>query len=106
MKEDSVDVWDAFLNTLENRGVSSSWEVASDVQEELINYFKTKIDMGVIDGKTALPSDLIWNQYVWRFPEGMRQKLTEYAEHVLTTDPNNGAAIKFLAIVTSGTSYD
>lgn len=38
MKENSVDVWDAFLNTLENRGVSSSWEVASDVQEELINY--------------------------------------------------------------------
>ena len=37
MKENSVDVWDAFLNTLENRGVSSSWEVAPEVQEELIS---------------------------------------------------------------------
>ncbi|MYA71777.1 redoxin domain-containing protein [Candidatus Poribacteria bacterium] len=36
----------------------------------------------------------------------MRQKLTDYAEHVLKTDPNNGAAAKFLAIVTAGTSYD
>ena len=51
MKENSVDVWDAFLNTLENRGVSSEWNVSLDVQEELINYFKTKIDTGVVDGK-------------------------------------------------------
>ena len=50
MKEKRVDVWDAFLNTLENRGLSSEWEVASEVQEELINYFKTKIDTGVVDG--------------------------------------------------------
>ena len=106
MKENSVDVWDAFLNTLENRGVSSEWEVASDVQEELIDDFKTKIDMGVVDGKTAFPSDLIWNEYVWRFPDEMREKLTEYAERMLETDPDNGAAAKFLTIVTAGTSYD
>lgn len=106
MKENSVDVWDAFLNTLENRGVSSEWEVAPEIQKELINYFKTKIDMGVVDGKTAFPSDLIWNEYVWRFPDEMREKLTEYAEQVLETDPNNGAAAKFLTIVTAGTSYD
>ena len=106
MKENSVDVWDAFLNTLENRGVSSSWEVAPEVQEELINYFKTKINIGVVDGKTALPSDLIWNEYVWRFSDEMRQKLTEHAERVLETDHDNGAAAKFLAIVTAGTSYD
>ena len=106
MKENNVDIWDAFLNTLENRGVSSSWEVASKVQEELINYFKTQINIGVVDGKTTLPSDLIWNEYVWRFPDEMRQKLTEHAERVLATDPDNGAAAKFLAIVTAGTSYD
>ena len=106
MKENSVDVWDAFLNTLENRGVSSEWEVALEVQEELINYFKTKIDMGVVDGKTALPSDLIWNQYVWRFPDEMRQKLTEHAERMLETDPDNGTAAKFLAIATTESSYD
>ena len=106
MKENSVDVWDAFLNTLENRGVSSSWEVAPEVQEELINYFKTKINMGVVDGKTALPSALIWNEYVWRFPDEMRQKLTQHAEHVLVTDPDNGAAAKFLAIAMTESSYD
>jgi peroxiredoxin len=106
VKENSVDVWDAFLNTLENRGVSSEWEVTPEVQEELINYFKTKINMGVVDGKTALPSDLIWNEYVWRFPDEMRQKLTEHAEHVLETDPDNGAAVKFLVIVEARTAYD
>ncbi len=106
MKENSVDVWDAFLNTLENRGVSSEWEVPVDVQEKLINYFKTKIDMGVVDGKTALPADLIWNEYVWRFPDEMRQKLTEYAERMLETDPDNGAAAKFLAIAVTESSYD
>lgn len=92
--------------SLENRGVSSSWEVAQEVQEELINYFKTKIDVGVVNKKTDLPSDIIWNEYVWRFPDEMREKLTEYAEHVLETDPDNGDAAKFLAIVTSGISYD
>ena len=106
MKENSVDVWEAFLNTLENRGVSSEWEVASDIQEELIDYFKTKIDMGVVDGKTALPSDLIWNEYVWRFPDEMREKLTEYAERVLETYPDNGTAAKFLAIAMTESSYD
>ncbi len=106
MKENSVDVWDAFLNTLENRGLSSSWEVAPDVQETLVDYFKTKIDAGVVDGKTALPSDLIWNEYVWRFPDEMRQKLTVHAERTLKTDPDNGAAAKFLTIVTAGISYD
>ncbi|RKU17123.1 hypothetical protein C6503_11280 [Candidatus Poribacteria bacterium] len=106
MKANNVDVWDAFLNTLENRGLSSEWEVALDVQEELISYFKTKIDAGVVDGKTTLPSDLIWNEYIWRFPDEMREKLTEYAEEVLKTEPDNGAAAKFLAIVTAGTSYD
>ena len=60
MRENSVDAWDAFLNTLENRGVSSSWKVAQEVQEELINYFKTKIDVGVVNKKTDLPSDIIW----------------------------------------------
>lgn len=106
MKENSVDVWDAFLNTLENRGVSSSWEVAPEVQEKLVDYFKSKIDMGVVDGKTALPPDLIWNEYVWRFPDEMRQKLTQHAEGVLGTDPDNGAAVKYLVIVESRTAYD
>ena len=106
MKENSVDVWDAFLNTLENRVVSSSWEVASDVQETLVDDFKTKIDAGVVSEKTALPSDLIWNDYVWRFPDEMRQKLTDHAERALKIDSDNGAAAKFLTIVSAGISYD
>ena len=99
MKENSVDVWDAFLNTLENRGYASvDWEVASGVQEKLIEYFKAKIDEGVSDGKTSLPSDLM--EYIYRFSAEMRQELREYAENVLDKDPNNGAAAKFLAIET------
>lgn len=107
MKENSVDVWDAFLDTLENRGLSNvEWEITSDVQEKLVAYFKAKIDAGVIDGETRLPPDLIWNEYVWRLPEAMCQQLQEHAENALETDPDNGAAAKFLAIALAGWSYD
>lgn len=48
MKQNSVGVWDAFLNTLENRGLSSGdWEIEQDVQEKLIADFREKIDVGV-----------------------------------------------------------
>ena len=107
MKENSVDVWDAFLGTLENRGLSSvEWEISPDVQEKLVDYFKAKIDAGVIDGETLLPPDSIWNEYVWRLPEAMCQQLQEHAENALDTDPDNGAAAKFLAIALAGWSYD
>ena len=107
MKENSVDVWDAFLGTLENRGLSSvEWEISPDVQEKLVDHFKAKIDAGVIDGETRLPPDLIWNEYVWRLPEAMCQQLQEHAENALETDPDNGAAAKFLAIALAGWTYD
>ena len=107
MKGNSVDVWDAFLGTFENRGLSNAdWEIAVDVQEKLVAYFKAKIDAGVVDGKTLLPPDLIWDEYIWRLPEDMRQKLREHAEDVLKTDPYNGAAAKFLTIVLAGWNYD
>ncbi|MDE0316179.1 MAG: redoxin family protein [Candidatus Poribacteria bacterium] len=99
MKENSVDVWNDYLNTLENRGYASvDWEVASDVQEKLIEYFKAKIDEGVSDGKTSLPPDLI--EYIYRFPKEMRWALRVHAEGALESDPDNGAAAKFLAIET------
>ncbi|MDE0468758.1 MAG: redoxin domain-containing protein [Candidatus Poribacteria bacterium] len=102
-EEDTMNVWDAFLDTLENRGLASlDWEIEPDVQEELIAYFKAKIDAGVSDGKTLLPLDLM--EYVDRFPEEMRQELRVYATHVLETHPDNGAAAKFLVVGLAGLS--
>ncbi len=66
------------------------------IQEKLIIYFKAKIDVGVSNGLTSLPPLL--PRYVHRFPEEMLQELRSYAKSVLETDPNNGAAAKFLAI--------
>ena len=97
LKQDSVDVWEAFLSTLERRGLSDPhWELESAVQEELIDDFKTKIDAGISDGLTSLPDRL--PSYVHRFPEEMLRAIKSYAENVLEADPNNGAAAKFLAI--------
>jgi len=95
--EDPIDVWDAFLGTLNHLGLSDPhWEIEAKVQEKLIIYFKAKIDVGVSDGLTSLPPLL--PRYVHRFPEEMLQELRSYAKSVLETDPNNGAAAKFLAI--------
>ena len=97
LKQNSVDVWDAFLNTLERRGLSDPhWEIQPEVQEKLIDYFKAKIDAGVSDGLTSLPSRL--PSYIHRLPQEMLQKFKLHAENTMETDPNNGAAAKFLAI--------
>lgn len=105
LKQDSVDVWDAFLNTLESRGLASrDWEIAPELQKKLIAYFKAKIDAGVSDGKTVLPLDLM--EYVDRFPERMRQELREYAVRALEIHPDNGAAAKFLAVGLTGLPGD
>ncbi len=99
MKESNADVWNDCLNTLENRGLATvDWEVAPDVQKKLINYFKSKIDEGVSDGKTSLPPDLI--DYIYRFPKEMRWALRVHAEGALESQPDNGAAAKYLAIET------
>ena len=97
LKQDSVDVWTAFLSTLNHRGLTDPhWEIKSKTQEKLITYFKAKIDAGVSGGLTSLPSGL--PSYVHRFPKEMLKELRSHAESVLETDPNNGAAAKFLAI--------
>ena len=97
LKQDSVDVWAAFLSTLNHRGLTDPhWEIKSKTQEKLITYFKAKIDAGVSGGLTSLPSGL--PSYVHRFPKEMLKELRSHAESVLETDPNNGAAAKFLAI--------
>ena len=97
LKQDSVDVWEAFLSTLERRGLSDPhWELEPEIQAKLIDDFRAKIDAGVSDGSTSLPPRL--PSYVHRFPEEMLRAIKSYAENVLEADPNNGAAAKFLAI--------
>ena len=97
LKQDAVDVWEDFLNTLDRRGLSDPhWEIELEVQEKLIAYFKAKIDASVSEGLTSLPERL--PSYVHRFPEEMLRAIKSHAENVLKTAPNNGAAAKFLAI--------
>ncbi|MCG9130356.1 redoxin domain-containing protein [Candidatus Poribacteria bacterium] len=97
LKQDAVDVWEDFLNTLDRRGLSDPhWQIEPEVQEKLITYFKAKIDANVSEGLTSLPERL--PSYIHRFPEEMLQKLKSHAERALETAPNNGAAAKFLAI--------
>ena len=97
LKQDSVDVWEDFLNTLDRRGLSDPhWEIEPVVQEKLIADFKAKIDASVSEGLTSLPVRL--PSYVHRFPEEMLRAIKSHAENVLEADPNNGAAAKFLAV--------
>ena len=97
LKQDSVDVWEDFLNTLDRRGLSDPhWEIEPEIQEKLIAYFKAKIDASVSEGLTSLPERL--PSYVHRFPEAMLRAIKSHAENVLTADPHNGAAAKFLAV--------
>ncbi len=62
MNKEVVDVWDAFLNTLKNRGLAElNWKIGADVRAQLIGYFKEKIDAGA-----SLPNLL---DYIYRFPK-------------------------------------
>ena len=97
LKQAPVDIWEDFLNTLDRRGLSDPhWEIELAVQEKLITYFKAKIDASVSEGLTSLPERL--PSYVHRFPEEMLRAIKSHAENVLAADPNNGAAVKFLAV--------
>ena len=95
---ENIDFWDTYLDSLENRGLSSpQLKLTSKVQAQLLEYFKARIETGVIDGKTTLPLQL--PVYVSRFPEAMLLELQEFAEEVLEKQPDNGAAAKMLAII-------
>ena len=97
LKQDPVDVWEDFLNTLDRRGLSDPhWEIEPEVQKKLIADFKAKIDASISEGLTSLPERL--PSYVHRFPEEMLRAIKSHAENVLEADPNNGAAAKFLAV--------
>ena len=95
---ENIDFWDTYLDSLEDRGLSKPWwELTPKVQEQLLDYFKARIAAGVVDGKTTLPPQL--PEYVSRFPEAMLLELREFSEEVLEKQPDNGAAMKMLAII-------
>lgn len=95
---ENVNFWEAFLDTLIERGLSTPrWVLTKKVQDQLLKYFKTRIEEGVIDGLTTLPLDL--PEYVPRFPKAMHLELREFAEEMLESQPENGAAAKMLAII-------
>ena len=94
---DNTDFWDAYFNSLENRGLSFPRKrLTHKDQDQLLEYFKTKIKVGVVDGKTTLPAQL--QEYISHFPEAIRLELREFSEKVLETQPANGAAANMLAI--------
>lgn len=101
---EKVDFWETYLNSLDDRELSSSkWKPTLKVQEQLLTYFKTRIEVGVVDGQTKLPADL--SEYIQRFPKGMRFELRELADEVLEMQPNNGAAAKLLAFIVEDKEY-
>ena len=94
---ENTDFWDAYFNSLENRGLSFPRKrLTQKDQDQLLEYFKTKIKVGVVDGKTTLPAQL--QEYIPYFPEAIRLELREFSEEVLETQPDNGAAANMLAI--------
>ncbi len=95
---DKIDFWETYLNSLDDRELSSrNWKLTPTIQEQLITYFKTRVEIGVVDGKTTLPTHL--SKYISRFPRIMQIELREFAEEQLEKHSNNGAAAKLLAII-------
>jgi len=95
---ENIDFWDTYLDSLEDRGLSSpQLELTPKVQEQLLDYFKARVEAGVVDGKTTLPPQL--PEYISRFPEAMHLELREFSEEVLENSPDNGAAMKMLATI-------
>ncbi len=106
--EDAVDIWEVFSNLHHNDNgkLETYWASVPEFQAALAVYLKAKIDAGVVNGKTSLPSNLVWYEFVWSFPEALRKDLYKHAQRVLESNPDNGAAAKFSAIVLAGTPYD
>ncbi len=94
---DNIDIWEAYLKSLENRKNAPPRQLTQNDQKQLLEFLKTKIEAGVIDGKTTLPPNL--QDYISDFPEAMHLELREFAEEVLEDQPDNGAATKILAII-------
>ncbi|MDE0484760.1 MAG: TlpA disulfide reductase family protein [Candidatus Poribacteria bacterium] len=95
---EQIDFWETYLNSLDDQELSSSnWKLTPTIQTQLLTYFKTRIEYGVVDGKTALPTDL--QEFIPKLPKVLRIELREFAEKAFEKLPNNGAAAKLLAII-------
>ena len=99
MKHNTTDVWDVFLD-LHDKGKLSKdyWKKTPKFQVQITDYLKSIIDAGVTDGKTSIPYD--FSYYLFHLPEEMVHHLGLYAENILKSDPDNGAAVQFIAIIT------
>ena len=96
-ESDNSDIWGAYLKSLESRKNAPPRRLTQNDQEQLLEFLKTKIEAGVIDGQTTLPANL--QDYISDFPEAMHLELREFAEEALEVQPDNGAATKILAII-------
>ena len=94
---DNTDIWGAYLKSIEDKENAPSRKLTQDDQDQLLEYLKNRIREGVVDGKTTLPANL--HEHISNFPEVMYMELREFAEEVLETKPENGAAMKVIAVI-------
>ena len=108
LQQNSVDVWDMFSNLHHNDRdkLQTYWASVPEFRAALAVYLKARIDAGVVNGKTSLPPNLVWYEFVSSFPEPLLEDLYEHAQSVLESSPDNGAAAKFAAIVLAGIPWD
>ncbi len=101
MKSDTGEVWDVFsdLHHNDRSKLQTYWASMPEFQAALAVYFKARIDAGVVNGETSLPPNLVWYEFIWSFSEALREDLYKHARGVLESNPDNGAAAKFAAIV-------
>ncbi|RKU30779.1 hypothetical protein C6497_03630 [Candidatus Poribacteria bacterium] len=94
---DNMDIWGAYLKSLEDTEKAPSRRLTLDDQDQLLKFLKSRIRDGVVDGKTTLPANI--HEHISMFPEVMLMELREFAEEVLETRPDNGAAMKMIAVI-------
>ena len=99
---DNTDIWKVYLESKENRKNKKAppRRLTQNDQEQLLKYFKTKITEGVAEGKTSLPAQL--HKHISDFPEAMHLELREFAEDILESEPENGAAVIMLTTIVWG----
>ncbi len=93
----NTDIWKTYLKSLEKRKNAPPRRLSQKDQEQLLKHLKTKIEAGVVDGKTTLPANLY--KHISDFPEAMHLELREFTEEVFEAQPENGAAVKMLATI-------